>query len=69
LPGVRVGVFFRAEARVTLREIARVRGDIVARRGKRIDAARNEGGQVRSPGRNQFRFAFSVLGAGLFGRV
>jgi hypothetical protein len=62
-------MFFRTEARVAFGQIAGVCVDVVARRRKRVDAARNEGGQVCTPGRNQLRFAFSVLGAGLFGRV
>jgi hypothetical protein len=44
-------------------------GDLEARRRKRIDAARTKRGQVRTPGRNQFRFAFPVLGAGLVGNL
>jgi len=46
-----------------------MRRHVVARCGKRVDAARKKGGQVRTPGRNQFRFALAVIGAGLFGRV
>ena len=57
-----IGVLFRAEAGVAFGEFACVGGDVIARRGKRIDAARNESGQVCTPGRNQFRFSLPNVG-------
>jgi hypothetical protein len=57
-------VLFGCETGVALGELAGMRRDLVARRGKRIDAARTKRGQVRTPGRNQFCLSLPDVAAG-----
>jgi hypothetical protein len=55
-------VLLGAERRVARGQVAGVRGDVVARRGERIDPVRTKRGQVRTPGRDQFRLPFTDVG-------
>jgi hypothetical protein len=61
-PPAFAGALFGPERGVPRGEIAGVRGDVVPGDGERIDAARTKRGQVRAPGRDQFRFAFTEFG-------